>query len=113
MNEEIYAFIHEDFTLINELELQKLSDRELMDSLQGTLVGIDALSSMQSKIEQILTEANLDSACKEEFAKPTLHKLEAGLDTVTQLLLERIGHERVRELVRKTLELIELEKKED
>lgn len=115
MNEEIYIFLGEDFKSTSSSSIVELSDRELMDSLQGTLVGIDALSEVEDQVKGLLKEAEIDenaSLCA-GFARPTLERLEAGLDVITQLLLERVGHERVSALVKKTLELIALEKSDE
>jgi hypothetical protein len=109
----IFIFIDDDFNYVNPDRLAKLSTSMLIESLQGTLIGINTINNVFDYTKSVRSSELKYEAYLTSIENPTRKNLSEGFEQVSTELRQRIGDEKVDELINETIQLIKLEKNDE
>lgn len=94
-------FIGDDFHEVDDSRIEKLSDTELVEGLQGAIIGLDAIEE-----RMVMTGLLNHGVTKNEADDSLREKIQCGMKKVAEELERRVGSEKVKLIIEKTNELL-------
>ena len=100
---KLFMFIEDDFREVELERVKTLTDGQLVESLQGTLIGVQAMNELSSKVELIdLGDDNYLRRAENPIKKQFLE----SINEISKELRLRLGDERLESIIANTLILI-------
>ena len=106
----VFIFLDDDFIELDEAELQTMENRRLVESLQGTLIGLHTFKEVTDRITAVSLGINVQ--LKESDLDINV-KLTKGLAALISQLEPRLGRESVERIISETIFMVNLDKKQD
>jgi hypothetical protein len=108
--DRVFIFLDDDFIELDETELQPMENRRLVESLQGTLIGLHTIKEVTNGINLVdmgpyAQFKKLDNNINESLIK--------GLAALISQLEPRLGRESVERIISETIFMVNLDNKQD
>ena len=105
---KLFMFIEDDFREVELEKVKTLTDGQLIESLQGTLIGVQTMNELSSKVELIdLDDDNYLRRAENPIKKQFLE----SINEISKELRLRLGDERLESIIANTLILIKEDEK--
>ncbi len=107
----VFIFLDDDFIELDEAELQTMENRRLVESLQGTLIGLHTFKEVTDRITPVAVGLGVQH--KEPDNLDINVKLTKGLAAIISQLEPRLGRESVERIISETIFMVNLDNKQD
>jgi hypothetical protein len=107
MMNKFFIFNDDDFTEVESATLDGMETGSLIESLQGTLIGLHTIQEVTDRVNLV------DMGPHTQFKKlegGVNDKLADGLEAIHSRLVDRLGEAHVERIIAETLFMINLEK---
>ncbi len=106
----IFIFSNDDFREVESTQLGEMTQRQLVECLQGTIIGLNTINELTDRINILKMGPHTEF---KRIENQTQTRLSDGMSALISELTARVGPERVEKIIKETILLIELEKNED
>ena len=106
---KFFIFSNDDFSEVEEATLDKMDTGRLIESLQGTLIGLHTIQEVTDRVNLV----NMGPYTQFKKLESGVNvQLSAGLEAIHTRLENRLGKDQVESIIAHTLFMINLEKKD-
>ena len=108
---KIFIFNNDDFREVSESDLEEMQTGNLIESLQGTLIGLHTIHEVTDRISPVTLGIGVQP--KESGDLDINVRLTKGLTALISQLEPRLGRESVERIISETIFMVNLDKKQD